>query len=267
MKTTEHLLSPPPLAELVKVLTPALEANYTHSAISVVQCPDLRAAPFHLAAQGISGRECIADIGGQPNLFPEPRLAETKYSMLTCARHMGMSAKQGMLIGAGAGPWYQIGVNSELAPNFGWEGTYDDVTNLTHYTKVDGSSGSAVCERSPSTDCALMMNLYGSAGLPGDVLKITVKGRKGKGKSFTESIRRALTEEYGERPVSLGGVFVIKAGKTNYHVMPDFPKKPEGQQYTFTGEYQFSTPKKSYPADSYNDRCQTTQRLADIPQL
>lgn len=34
--------------------------------------------------------------------------------------------------------------------------------------------------------------------------------------------------------MSLGGVFVVKSGKTNFHVMPDFPMKPEGQEYTFT---------------------------------
>lgn len=113
----EYPLSPPPLEELVEVLKPALESNYSESSISVIRCPDLRQAPFHLAAEGLSGRECIAEIGGQPNLFPDPRL-DKKYSMVACARQMGMSQNRGMLIGAGAGPWFQLGTNPELAPQF-----------------------------------------------------------------------------------------------------------------------------------------------------
>lgn len=148
---------------------------------------------------------------------------------------MGMSQEGGMLIGAGAGPWFNLNTNSELAPNFSWQGAFDDVKNLTYFTKVSKKTGGPVCDRSPSTDCALMMNLYGSAGLPGPVLKITARGRKGSEKSFTDCIRRTLTKKYGkDRPISIGGVFVIKAGKTNFHVMPDFPAKPEDQQYTFT---------------------------------
>ena len=148
MQTDEFPLRPPSLEELVEVLTPALDANYKESTVSVATCPDLRQAPFHLAAQGLSGRECIADIGGQPNLFPEPRL-ETKYSMISCARQMGMSQERGMLIGAGAGPWFHLNTNSELAPNFSWEGAFDDVKNSTYFTKVSKEDGWC-CLRSKS---------------------------------------------------------------------------------------------------------------------
>ena len=145
-----------------------------------------------------------------------------------------MSQSGGMIIGAGAGPWFHLGTNSELAPNFSWQGTFGDVKNQTWFTKIEKEKGTTVCDRSPSTDCALMMNLFGSRGEAGDVLKVSAKGRKGEEKGFTECIRHALTKHYGkERMVSLGGAFVIKSGKTHYHVMPDFPKKPEGQDYTF----------------------------------
>lgn len=240
MKTTEHPLSPPALEELTTILLPALETNYKTSSISVSPCPDLRQKPFHLASAGLSGRESIADIGGQPNLFPDPRL-DRRWSMTACARAMGLPQSGGMIIGAGAGPWFHIGTNSELAPNFAWKGTFDDVRNQSWFTKVEPSTGGTVCDRSPSTDCALMMNLYGSAGQPGSVLKISAKGRKGKERSFTECIRHALSKHYGkERMVSLGGVFVVKSGKTKYHVMPDFPSKPEGQEYTFTSAKQLN---------------------------
>ena len=240
MHADEHPLSPPSLEDVVEVLRPALQTNYDDSSVSVSQCPDLREAPFHLAAQGISGRECIADIGGQPNLFPEPRL-DTRWSMVSCARQMGMSPDRGMIIGAGAGPWFNLNTNSELAPNFAWEGAFKDVKNQTYFTKVDKQSGGPVCDLSPSTDCALMMNLYGSAGHPGPVLKITARGRKGSEKSFTECIRHAIADKYGkDQTISLGGVFVVKKGKANFHVMPDFPAKPAGQQYTFTNAKQLN---------------------------
>ena len=234
MPTDEFPLSPPSLEELADVIRPALESNFNESTVQVARCPDLRKAPFHLAAEGLSGRECIADIGGQPNLFPDPRL-DVRWSMVSCARQMGMSQDKGMLLGAGAGPWFQLNTNSELAPNFSWEGTFDSVNNQTYYTKVDKETGGPICDKSPSTDCALMMNLYGSAGSSGSVLKITGRARKGKEKSFTECIRHAITNKYGnDTPISIGGVFVIKAGKANFHVMPDFPKKAADAQYTFS---------------------------------
>jgi hypothetical protein len=232
MTIQSYPLSPPSLDELASILKPALESNYKSSSVSVASPPDLRNPPFHLAAPGLSGNELIMDIGGQPNLFPDPRL-EVKWNMLDCAKATGMSADRGMCIGAGAGPWHVVGTNSELTPNFGWEGDFSKALNGTYFTKIDGSR--PVCEKCPNTDCALMMNLYGSDGTVGDVLKISAKGRKGKGKSFTECIRRAIAERYGpERTISMGGVSVIKSGKTNYHIMPDFPKKKEGQQYTFS---------------------------------
>lgn len=237
-KVEEYPLNPPPLSELAEILIPALEKNYTTSSISVTNPPDLRNPPFHLTSPGLSGRECIADIGGQPNLFPSPRL-DRKFALTTCARQMGMSPSRGMLLGAGAGPWWQVGLNCEMAVNFSWKGSFDSVTNGSYVAKIDKASRGPVVERVPSTDCALMMNLFGSAGLPGPVLEIKARGRKGGEKGFTDCIRKALRSHYGdERPVSLGGVFVIKRGKSRYHIMPDFPPKPPGQDYTF------STPKK-----------------------
>lgn len=36
----------------------------------------------------------------------------------------------------------------------------------------------------------------------------------------------ALADVYGDRLISLGGVFVARSGKLEMHVMPDFPDKP-----------------------------------------
>lgn len=231
MLSDSHKLQTTSFEELTTILEPALTSNYAHTTIDVVYCPDLRQQPFHLAAEGLSGRPIVADIGGQPHLFPEP-LLDKKYSMTAIAKdYMGMSGDRGMLIGAGAGPFHIVGQNSELAPNIAWKDGWDNVTNLTYYARIDKSDPSAakvICERCPSTDCALMMNLYGSAGLPGPVLKITARKRVGATKSFTDVIRFAIRDHFGDdKPVSLGGVFLIRKGTTNFHVMPDFPPKDQ----------------------------------------
>jgi hypothetical protein len=226
MKTDRYPLDAPSLEELAQKLKPALESNYTHSSVSVETCPDLRKSPFHLATEGLTGDERIADVGGQPNLFPSPRL-ECKYSLPELAQAMEMDPKRGSLIGAGAGPFHVLGTNSELAPNLSWENGFDHINNQTHFAKINKPDGKVSVQKCPSTDCALMINLFGSAGLPGPVLKITARGRTGSYKSFSECIRHALNAAYGdERPVSLGGAFVIKSGRSHYHVMPDFPLKP-----------------------------------------
>jgi len=230
MKTTEHKLSPPPLEDIAKVLHTALESNYAAASVGVAQCPDLRKSPWHLAAQGLSGHECIADVGGQPHLFPRPQL-DKKYSLLECAKSMQMSEQRGMLLGAGAGPFHIIGQNSELAPNLSWEGSFENVDNKSHYAKMDKATNgelSPICQKSPSSECALMMNLFGSSGTSGPVLKITARGRKGSEKSFTDCIRHALHDAYGdERQISMGGVFLLKKGKALYHIMPDFPSEDQ----------------------------------------
>ncbi|CAJ2513856.1 Uu.00g019750.m01.CDS01 [Anthostomella pinea] len=229
MKTTEHKLSPPSLEDLAKAVTPALQKNYEDASVSVVDCPDLRQAPFHLAGKGLCGNECVADIGGQSHLFPRP-LLDKIYPMLECAKGMHLALEGGMLIGAGAGPFHVIGMNSELAPNLSWSGGFENVDNKSRYAKVrsvtDGQAD-VVCQPSPSTDCALMMNLYGSAGQSGPVLRVTARSRRGDQKSFTECTRRALHDAYGDdKQVSLGGAFVIRKGKALFHVMPDFPAEP-----------------------------------------
>jgi hypothetical protein len=213
-------LSPPRLEELADPLISTLSSNFEHVSVSMVSCPDLRQSPFNLAAPGLSGSPRIADIGGPPNLSPSPKL-DRKYSLLDMTKLMEMGPK-GSILGASAGPFHVLGINSELMPNLAYDG--DTISNRTHYAKID-ESGNCLCEELSSTDCGLMANLFGCDGSTGDVLKIEAKVRTGK-LNFTEAIRKALKAEFGERIISMGGVFVIKKGKANLHVMPDFSKTP-----------------------------------------
>lgn len=233
MKVTIHPRESPPLEDLAIVIQKSLESNFASATVSVEQCPDLRQPPFKLAAPGISGNPCVADIGGQPNLFPRPNL-DARYSLLNLAKEMQMSPSLGFLIGAGAAPFQDLGHNAELAPNLSWKSKSEapdlsdestlEIRNETRVIQVDAGNSSS-CERIASTNCALMMNLYGSSGHSGPVLKVTARGRLGV-HNFTNCIRFGLHDTYGDsRPISLGGVFLLKKGQAKFHVMPDFPHK------------------------------------------
>ncbi|KAJ5721312.1 uncharacterized protein N7483_009246 [Penicillium malachiteum] len=236
MSTTIHPRESPPLGELATVIQKSLESNFKSITVRVVQCPDLRSAPFHLAAPGLSGNPCIADIGGQPNLFPSPNL-NAKYSLISLAKEMEMSPVGGSLLGAGAAPFQDLGHNAELAPSIAWKSDSEHeipdfdsphslkIVNNTRVIEI-GAGGESSCQQASSTNCALMMNLYGSSGETGPVLKVVAKGRKGE-LNFTDAIRFGIRDFYGEsNPVSLGGVFLLKSGAANFHVMPDFPETP-----------------------------------------
>lgn len=227
MQTSIFPLSPPSLEELANRLSAPLAANFEQSAVQVVECPDLREAPFNLATQGLCGDEKIADVGGQPNLFPVPRL-DAIWSFPDIIRAMDMNPEKGSLIGAGAGPFHHVGQNCELSPNLSWEAGLEKIKNETRSANISRSTQAVTTERCASLDCALMINLFGSNGEPGKVLKITAKGRKGPERSFTECIRKGLYAAYGDsRVVSLGGAFLIKSGRALYHVMPGFPQEQD----------------------------------------
>ncbi|KZM28831.1 uncharacterized protein EKO05_0008527 [Ascochyta rabiei] len=214
-------LKPPPLEDLIDCIRSGLGQSFKSISVSVDQCPDLRQAPYHLAFTGLCERPRIADVGGQPNLAPTPDLTK-KYDLLEIARLMEMPEGQGALLGAAAGPFHVVGMNSELMPNLSWKNK--EVSNETHFAKVR-SDGSAVCEKLSSHDCGLMANLFGSLGRPGPLLHITASSRTGP-LNFTEAIRGALQDAFGTRTISLGGVFLISEGKAKLHVMPDFSPTP-----------------------------------------
>ncbi|KAL4947041.1 hypothetical protein BDW69DRAFT_204827 [Aspergillus filifer] len=242
MSVSVHPRTAPPLSELAGVIEHALRRNFAHGAAEVVACPDLRQKPWGLAAEGLAGETRVADVGGQPNLFPSPNL-NARFNLLELARKMRMSSAGGFLLGAGAAPWYDIGHNAELAPNISWKGRDGVKADLYGPGSLDFINGSRVvevlpetgkrinCRPSPTNNCALMVNLFGSKGHPGPVLKVTARSRTGS-LNFTNAIRLGLLEAYGEEhPISLGGVFLLKKGRAKFHVMPDFPA-PEDLPFT-----------------------------------
>lgn len=79
-----------------------------------------------------------------------------------------------------------------------------------------------------SHDCfGLMGNFYSSQNNPGKVLKILAKKRIAK-ENYTEAIRATLLSRYGQdKPISMGGVFLINKGVAKLHIMPKYwPTEP-----------------------------------------
>lgn len=222
-------LRAPPLEDLASAISIGLSANFGHSSVQIEQCPDLRLPPYHLAGAGLGGNRRIADVGGQGNLAPVPDLTK-KYDIMQVAHLMEMSTEDGFLLGAGAGPFHILGLNSELMPNVAYGKPAGkpsgQMQNLTHYAKIT-DSGTVCCEGvgHEVTGFGLMANFYGSEGLPGPSLHIKASSRQGN-LNFTAVIQKALKDRFGDRLISIGGVFMVKRGKTNLHVMPDFPDGP-----------------------------------------
>ncbi|CAG8255443.1 unnamed protein product [Penicillium salamii] len=272
MAVTKHLRDPPPLYELAAVIEKALLSNFKTASAAVVECPDLTQPPFNLAASGLSGNPRIADIGGQGHLFPRPIL-EAKYSLLHLAQDMEMSPNAGFVLGAGAAPFQDIGLNAELAPNLSWQandqtGSFDNPSSMSIHNdsrviKVNESRES-VCEHARTTNCALMVNLYGSDGDTGPVLKIKAKTRTGV-MNFPDCIRSGLRDVYGDsRPLSLGGVFLLESGKAKFHIMPDFPAE---DQLPFRDRTQLEREWLSYHVFEAPVVCLTVMHSADPERL
>ncbi|KAK6071146.1 hypothetical protein SCUP234_09849 [Seiridium cupressi] len=233
-------LSAPTLDEIAEAIGPGLQSTFAESSVHVAPCPDLRQPPFHLAGPGLCGNARIADVGGPFNIRPLPNLS-AKYDLLTISELMEMPREGGLLIGAGAGPFHELGTNCELMPNLAYgsaSGSLGQLRNCTRYAKVE-EDGKVLCEEiGLSTGFGLMCNLLGCDGQPGPLLHIRAKGRKGQ-TNFTQSIQNTLEKFYGDRLVSLGGVFVISAGDAKLHVMPDFPGRPFDSDYTVENWLEF----------------------------
>jgi len=206
----------PALDELAKVIGDGLGPKFEDVKVEVVASPDFRQKPFYLAAEGICGKQRLADIGGPPYLVPTPN-TDKIYNFADIATEIGLPGA--FFIGAGAGSSKMTGCNCELMPN----------TNLTtgeihtHYAKME--DGKPTLTRYASNEFGLLANVLGSEGKPGQVIKVSAHGRKGD-ENFVTAMRKVVGAHYKDQMVAFGGVFLIEKGKGKLHVMPDFSKTP-----------------------------------------
>eukprot|EP00117_Sycon_ciliatum_P025834 scpid56167/ scgid21354/ Ester hydrolase C11orf54 homolog len=68
----KQALHVPDLAEMAQALREGLMQTFQTVETEVVDCPDLTEKPWSLAAPGICGDTCLADVGGPPYLIPQP---------------------------------------------------------------------------------------------------------------------------------------------------------------------------------------------------
>lgn len=213
------------LIEMILVLENGLRNNFEMVSVEIVDCPDLSQAPFYLASSGLSGDTTIVEFGGPPFLLP--LVDRTKvYDIVSLLRNInGYESKKFFTCGAGAGPWPIFDQNCEGILNLAVQSD-GSLINETHVARItpDGVELSKV--PSNETRCALLGNLLLCEGKAGKVLKVKAKKRIGK-ENFISAMRLVLADHFPkDKTVGLGGVFLLKEGKANQHVMNQFSETP-----------------------------------------
>ncbi|GFR72793.1 ester hydrolase C11orf54-like protein [Elysia marginata] len=169
---------------------------------------------------GLCGQPRLADIGGVDHLKPFPRRDKNYEIKKIC--DLCEMPNGGLVIGAGAGPNHVFGWNCELICNARLGG--EEPCDKTKISRVQ-DDGSYLQLESNSGKFSLMGNFLISEGKPGKVLEVKVSHRTGK-QNFVGCLHDTLAQHYGDsKGVGLGGTFLLKTGKANIHVMPEFLKE------------------------------------------
>jgi len=216
-------LHSPPLDELCGVLEKSLLKSFANVKVSVVDCPDLSAQPYMLAAQGICGNARVADIGGTSYIMPTPELDKV-YNLEHVPEWTDIKGRA-FVVGA-AGTVNSVDNNlSEMIPNLSFDEN-KQVNNQTRTCRIDHQNGGYKLELL-TADCIArhLATVYVSEGKSGKVIEIRANNRTGS-LDFIKSLQLALKEEYNTHPVALGGVFMLTKGKANIHIMPRYSPTP-----------------------------------------
>ncbi|NXX01905.1 CK054 hydrolase, partial [Larus smithsonianus] len=202
------------------VLQKGLKENFADAEVSVVDCPDLTKEPFHFPAKGICGKPRIADVGGVPYLIPVAQ-TEKVYDLNTVAKEIELPGA--FILGAGAASSKILGVNAELIAIVQSKSEKKPAVNGSYIAQINPADKGCLLEKYSSkyNDCefGLLANLYASEGQPGKVIEVKANGRTGE-LNFVTCLRQTLEKHYGEKPVGMGGTFIIQKGKAKIHIMP-----------------------------------------------
>ncbi|KAB0407434.1 hypothetical protein E2I00_012447, partial [Balaenoptera physalus] len=127
------------------------------------------------------------------------------------------------VLGAGAGPFQTLGFNSEFMPVVQTESEHKPPVNGSYFAHVNSADGGCLLEKYSEKyhdlGFALLANLFASEGQPGKVIEVKAKRRIGK-LNFVTCMRQTLEKHYGDKPVGMGGTFMIQKGKVKTHIMP-----------------------------------------------
>ncbi|XP_048699035.1 ester hydrolase C11orf54 homolog isoform X2 [Lepidochelys kempii] len=218
-KVEKFALYVPSLEELSGVLQNGLTENFADVQVSVVECPDLTHDPFNFPVKGICGKPRIADVGGVPYLVPLVQ-KDKVYDLNTVAKQIELPGA--FILGAGAGSSRILGVNAEFIPVVQAESEQKPAVNASYTAQINPADGGCLLEKYSKkySDCefGLLANLYASQGQPGKVIEVRANGRTGQ-HNFVTCMRQIIEKCYGDKPVGIGGTFVIQKGKAKIHIM------------------------------------------------
>ena len=220
MACVEYALYTPNLEEFVGVLQKGLKDNFADVQVSVVDCPDLTKEPFTFPVKGICGKTRIVGVGGVPYLLPLVNKKKV-YDLNKIAKEIKLPGA--FILGAGAGPFQTLGFNSEFMPVVQTESEHKPPVNGSYFACSNPKDGGCLLEKYSEKyhdfRCALLADLFASEGQPGKVIEVKAKRRTGK-LNFITCMRQTLEKHYGDKPVGMGGTFIIQKGKVKTHVMP-----------------------------------------------
>ncbi|KAG2459411.1 CK054 hydrolase, partial [Polypterus senegalus] len=201
-----------------KVLQNGLQESFESVQVSVVECPDLTQHPFSFPVKGICGHPRITDVGGVPYLIPLAQIDKV-YNMNTVAKEIEMPGA--FILGAGAASSKSLGINAELMPLIWTENKDRCAVNSSYYSTVNKKDQTCMLgkysDKFSDCDIALLGNLYACEGNPGKVVQIMATKRTGE-YSLVTAMRKTLEKQY-EKPVAMGGTFIIQKGKAKIHIM------------------------------------------------
>lgn len=209
----------PSLEELAEVLQKGLTDNFADVQVSVVDCPDLTKEPFTFPVRGICGQTRIAEVGGVPYLLPLVNKKKV-YDLNEIAKVIKLPGA--FILGAGAGPFQTLGFNSEFMPIVQTASEHNQPVNGSYFAHKNPADGACLLEKYSQKyhdfGCALLANLFASEGQPGKVIEVQAKRRTGE-LNFVSCMRQTLEEHYGDKPVGMGGTFIVQKGKVKAHIM------------------------------------------------
>ena len=165
------------------------------------------------------------------NLIPHVNL-KSNYDISTAVKTIYKSESDFPIsaFGPGGGAFNSLGFCCEFMGSATYsieDSAFKMVSCACRYAYVDENGEGQWRDQEGDDRFGLMGNFYLSQNKPGKVLKVLVKRRIHKN-NYTEAIRAVLRSKYGtDRPISLGGVFLINSGIAKLHIMPKhWPEEP-----------------------------------------
>ena len=203
------------LDEICKALQLGLSNNYKEVNVSVVDCPNLR--NWNCPAEGINGNQKIIDVGGEPYMH-DPKFLGTEFDYEEISKKIG--SEKSYALGAGSGAMSCLkGHCGELVINENF--ITDESKSII--ARV-GEDKKCIVEKYYARKHGGLGNIFYTDGRQGQVIKLTIKGRKGSEGSLPQAIRTALIKNLKivNNHLALSGVFRILKGKIRSHVQPDY---------------------------------------------